>query len=283
MTASTSGTLYIVATPIGNRDDITARALDTLKSVDVILAEDTRHAKPFLTLYNITTRVTSLHDFNETKKTTSILKALKQGMSYALISDAGTPLISDPGFTLVQQARKQAVPVVPIPGPCAFVTALSAAGISCEQFTFLGFLPAKAPARRQKLEQLTGLTQTLIFYESKHRILSTLDDLGDIFGRACQLTLAKELTKTHENIVTDSIQGISAWLIEDLARQKGEFVLILSPRQQSNHEIDDESKRVLSILLAELPLKQAVTLAANITKHHKNMLYALALDMKKNA
>lgn len=273
------GTLYIVATPIGNREDITLRALNVLKSVDFILAEDTRHSIPLLTSLGIKNALESLHAHNENDKSKHIITQLLAGKSVALISDAGTPLISDPGYVLVKLAREQDIPVVPIPGACALITALSAAGVPCDSFLFSGFLPARQSARQAKLESLRTTLSTLIFYESTHRILECLDDLAQVYGQDLEIVLAKELTKTFERFVTGTLVEVKNWLLAEPAHSKGEFVLIIPPRpelpQQKAHE------ELLGILLEELPLKQAVAIACKLSKANKNELYDLALKIKK--
>lgn len=276
--ARNAGTLYIVATPIGNREDISLRALNILQSVDMILAEDTRHSLPLLTLLGIKKPLMSLHAHNEEEKSPQIIAALLQGQSYALISDAGTPLISDPGFSLVHLARAQEINVVPIPGACAFVAALSAAGIACDSFTFIGFLPAKQSARRHKLESLQPIEHTLIFYESTHRIIESIDDIAHVFGEQCNIVLAKELTKTFERFVNGSCADVKSWLLSDNSHTKGEFVLMIAPRLRREEIVDHE--RVLSTLLKTLPLKQAVTITCELTKASKNQLYQLALTLR---
>lgn len=276
--ATRTGTLYIVATPIGNRDDITLRALETLKSVDLILAEDTRHSVQLLTALGIKNHLSSLHAHNEGEKSKQIITQLLDGQSIALISDAGTPLISDPGYPLVKLAREQAIPVVPIPGCCALITALSAAGVPCDSFLFLGFLPAKQQARTSRLNSLSKEPFTLIFYESTHRIVECLDDIKASYGKDCELVLAKELTKTFERFITGTVDTVKSWLLSEQAHSKGEFVIIIPPRQlNSNHSQHEE---LLCLLLEELPLKQAVALACKISKAPKNELYELALKLK---
>jgi 16S rRNA (cytidine1402-2'-O)-methyltransferase len=278
--ASGVGTLYIVATPIGHRQDISLRALEVLKSVDLILAEDTRHSENLLQMLAIKKPLSSMHAHNEASKCESILQMLIQGKDCALISDAGTPLISDPGFPLVAQARQAQIPVVPIPGACALITALSAAGVPCDRFTFVGFLPAKQAARRQALQELRAIEHSLIFYESTHRITESIDDIAFVFGPDSPLTLAKELTKSFERFVSGSCTEVKQWLNEDPAHRKGEFVLIIPARQEvKNH---DASDTLLSILLEELPLKQAVKIAAKLTDFNKNELYQRALVLKKD-
>lgn len=273
---TSTGILYIVATPIGNRADMTLRAMHTLKEVDCILAEDTRHSKPLLLTLGIHTPLVSLHAHNEADKTDEIVLALQQGRSYALISDAGTPLICDPGFPLVKKARALGIPVTPIPGACALIAALSASGVPCDSFTFAGFLPAKQPARQVKLKALSTLEHTLIFYESSHRIAECLKDIETVFGAECELVLAKELTKTFEHFVPGRCHEILQWLEADKAHVKGEFVLMIPPRilvaETSHHSL-------LTLLLAELPLKQAVKIACAITNENKNDLYKMALEI----
>lgn len=274
------GTLYIVATPIGNRDDITLRALNILKSVDLILAEDTRHSIQLLTSLGIKNNLSSLHAHNEGDKSKHILEQLLTGKSIALISDAGTPLISDPGFPLVKLAREHEIPVVPIPGPCALITALCAAGVPCDSFLFLGFLPAKQNARKNKLDSLRTEPHTLIFYESTHRIIECLNDLGDTYGEDCEIVLAKELTKTFERFISGTVPEVKNWLLAEPAHTKGEFVLIIPPRpvlvdKHSNEEL-------LTVLLNNLPLKQAVSIACKLTKANKNEIYETALRIKES-
>lgn len=279
ISATTMGILYIVATPIGNRDDITVRALNILQSVDTILAEDTRHSMQLLTLLGIKKPLVSLHAHNEANKSEVIIEALKQGKSFALISDAGTPLISDPGYPLVKLAQSNGITVVPIPGACAVIAALSAAGVPCDIFSFFGFLPAKQTARCSKLESLRAMDHTLVFYESTHRILECIDDIATVFGETCELVLAKELTKTFERFISGNCLTVKAWLLADKGHCKGEFVLIIPPRAQQENS-NNQTTNLLTVLLAELPLKQAVKIAAQLTKENKNDLYKLALDLQ---
>lgn len=277
--ATGMGTLYIVATPIGNRDDITIRALNILKEADLILAEDTRHSNQLLTSLGIKNSLSSLHAHNESDKSQQIIDQLLAGKSIALISDAGTPLISDPGFPLVKLAREHEIPVTPIPGPCALITALCAAGVPCDSFLFSGFLPAKQTARKSKLASLREEPCTLIFYESTHRIIECLDDLSDVYGEDCELVLAKELTKTFERFISGTVLEVKSWLLGDPGHTKGEFVLIVPPRPALDHQY--EHTELLSVLLQELPLKQAVAIACKLTKINKNELYEAALKLKK--
>ncbi|KTC91483.1 16S rRNA (cytidine(1402)-2'-O)-methyltransferase [Fluoribacter dumoffii] len=275
------GTLYIVATPIGNREDITFRALEVLKSVDLILAEDTRHSLQLLSALGIKNRLESLHAHNENDKSNQIIDYLLAGQSIALISDAGTPLISDPGFLLVKLARQQHIPVTPIPGACALITALCAAGIPCDSFLFLGFLPAKHQARISKLKSLITEPHTLIFYESTHRILECIDDMSEIFGQSCEIVLAKELTKTFERFINGTLKEVKDWLLREPAHVKGEFVLLVPPRPAVIEPGADE--KLLEILLKELPLKQAVTIACKLSNRSKNELYEKALAIKNQS
>jgi len=273
------GTLYVIATPIGNRDDITIRALNLMKSVDFILAEDTRHSKQLLTALGIKNNLKSFHAHNEGDKSKDIIEQLLAGKSAALISDAGTPLISDPGYPLVKLARQQSIPVVPIPGPCAVVAALSAAGVPCDSFIFLGFLPAKQSARQSKLESLKHQEHTLVFYESTHRIVECIEDLITVYGSDCEITLAKELTKTFERFETGTTLEIKNWLLADPGHVKGEFVLIIPPRRIHHDTLANE--KLLSVLLKEMPLKQAVAIACKFVDTNKNELYETALKLKE--
>ncbi len=277
--ATEIGALYIVATPIGNREDITFRALQVLKSVDFILAEDTRHSVQLLHALGIKGNLISLHAHNENDKSKSIIDKILTGKTAALISDAGTPLISDPGYLLVKLARAQQIPVIPIPGACALITALSAAGVPCDSFLFLGFLPAKANARQAKLKALRSEPYTLIFYESTHRILECLDDISTIYDSTCEIVLAKELTKTFERFISGTVMEVKNWLMAEPSHSKGEFVLIIPPRPEESLPQDHE--KMLTILLQELPLKQAVAIASKLSQANKNELYDLALQLKK--
>lgn len=275
--ATVPGTLYIVATPIGNLQDISLRAVETLKQVDGILAEDTRHSGQLCHALGIEKPLISLHEHNESSKAEQVLAWLQSGKSYALISDAGTPLISDPGFVLVRLLREQLIPVVPIPGCCALITALSASGIPCDTFSFLGFLPAKSKARKDRLEEMKMRSETLVVYESTHRIIDSLHDIAEVYGSDYRLVLAKELTKTYEHFEQGGAEQIIAWLQSESGRSKGEFVLLFPPLWQ---EKTTDDTQLLKILLEELPLKQAVKLASRISKTSKNELYQLALRLQ---
>lgn len=275
--ATTTGVLYIVATPIGHREDITLRALSVLKAVDIILAEDTRHSLPLLRNYGIQRPLHSFHAHNEEQKTMSIIETLSAGKSYALISDAGTPLICDPGYRLVKAAHEHQIPVVPIPGPCAFTTALSAAGIPCDSVLFLGFLPAKAAARQQTLQDIKGSPHTVIFYESPHRLMTSLTAMAELFEPTYVFVLVKELTKTFERFIHGTLQEIQSWLNADPSHCQGEFIFLLPPQLPEN--IPTQEEETLRILLQELPTKQAVKLTSILTKKNKNELYQLALNL----
>lgn len=276
------GTLYVVATPIGNLGDITLRALETLKMVDAIAAEDTRHTAGLLSHFGIVNKLISVHEHNERQSAEKLLTNLQIGESIALVTDAGTPGISDPGAIVVKIVREAGIKVVPIPGVSAVVAALSASGITQNGFYFHGFLPASGAARRKVLESLKSQTVTLVLYEAPHRIVECVEDLAKVLGGERQLTFARELTKTFETIYTCPASLASAWLQADANQQRGEFVLLIeaAPVVEAQ-EISEEAQRVLKCLLAELPLKQAVALATEITNLKKNDLYELALSLKK--
>ncbi|HVV69683.1 MAG TPA: 16S rRNA (cytidine(1402)-2'-O)-methyltransferase [Gammaproteobacteria bacterium] len=272
------GTLYIVATPIGNLRDITQRALEVLNAVDLIAAEDTRHSQALLQHYHINTPLISLHEFNESKRIGLLLSRLEQGNNIALISDAGTPLISDPGYLLVQAVRAAAMTVTPIPGCCAAIAALSAAGLPTESFIFAGFLSSKAGERKQRLESLRTQPATLIFYEAPHRILKLLQDIMGIFEEKRRIVLVKELTKTFETFFAGTAAEVYNWLKADPYHQKGEFVVLVEGASlEKNSEIPQEAQRILALLCDELPLKQAALLTAKITGVKKNVLYNFAV------
>jgi len=273
--------LYIVATPIGNRDDFSRRAIDILKSVDVIAAEDTRHSKRLLDYYQINTPLMSLHQHNESQRISSVVSRLEKGQKIALISDAGTPLISDPGYRLVAELQKRHFRIVPIPGACAAITALCASGLPTDRFVFEGFLPVKKGTRQNYLRTLLNEPRTLIFYESKHRILDSLTDICHVFGPERRAVLARELTKSFETIRQDSLAALLAWVRSDPNQLRGEFVIVLAGVKVDGQQVDQtEAKRILSILLKELPLKQAVAIATDLTNGQRKSLYQLALLLK---
>lgn len=274
-----TGILYIVATPIGNLQDITQRALDTFAQVDLIAAEDTRHSGLLLSHYGIKKPFFALHDHNEQEKAHILVEKLKQGSNIALISDAGTPLISDPGFHLVRQCREARIRVVPLPGACAAITALCASGIASDRFCFEGFLPAKSKARRDKLENIAEEDRTLIFYESTHRILDTLEDMQLVLGEERYIVLSREITKTWETITGNRIKNLREWLLEDLNRTKGEMVLIVEgkPKSDNNDEISPQAVKALELIAEELPLKKAAAIVAELYGYKKNALYQFGL------
>ena len=275
-----TGTLFIVATPIGNLDDITFRAFEVLKNVDFVLAEDTRHSKKLLSHLDISKRIRAFHEHNEREKTKAIISEIYSGKSIALISDAGTPLISDPGYFLVAQAKKEGLKVVPIPGPTALITALSASGLASDSFTFLGFLPSKQTARVKLLRGLVGRTETIIFYESPKRVLATLTDMQTIFGDSREVCLAKELTKAFETIHTGSIPNLIEYLTIDQNHQKGEFVILISATNKIDlAEAEIQLDSLLPILCAEMGTSKAAKIAAKITGIDKKKCYKRAIDL----
>lgn len=276
------GILYVVATPIGNLGDITLRAIETLKTVDAIAAEDTRHTSGLLSHFGITKKLIAVHQHNEQQSAEKLVLALKNGDNIALVTDAGTPAVSDPGAIVVKAVREAGVKVVPIPGVSAVVAALSASGVTQNGFYFHGFLPASGAARRKILEQLKAQSVTLVFYEAPHRIVECVEDIAKVLGDARQITFCRELTKTFETIYTCPATLASAWLQADVNQQRGEFVLLVeaAPVVEAE-EISAEAQRVLKCLLADLPLKQAVALATEITNLKKNDLYELALKLKQ--
>ena len=273
--------LYVVATPIGNLSDISLRALDVLAKADVIAAEHVQNSKHLLAAHAITAKLIALHQHIEAAVAGKIVTLLECGKSVALITDAGTPGISDPGAIVVQRVRESGYRVVPVPGANAAICALSAAGIMNPHFLFYGFLPTKSGLRKRELMALKSHPYTLIFYEAPHRILECITDMIDIFGAQREITLARELTKLFETIHSGTLVGVLSWLQADTNQQKGEFVLLLSGAEiVDKSEISDEARHTLTCLLAELPLKQAVKLATAITGANKNTLYQLALDLK---
>ena len=275
-TMAENGTLYIVATPIGNLADITERALEILNNVDLIAAEDTRHSGKLLSHFGIKTRMFALHDHNEKQKSLQLVEQVQAGQSIALISDAGTPLISDPGYNLVNVAREHGVSVVPIPAPSAVITALSAAGLPTDKFLFAGFLPVKQQAKINELEKYQHAEFTTVFYESPRRIIDTLNQVTETLGAERQVVLAKELTKHFESFVKGSAEQVIAWLDEDSDRQQGEMVLILSPNKIDS-AISPEAEKLMRLLMAELPIKKSAAVTAQMFDLKKNDLYKLAL------
>ena len=281
MTASQPGQLYIVATPIGNLSDLSPRAVETLQQVDVIAAEDTRHSKHLLQHYAVATKTISLHEHNEQQRSELLLQQLLTGESIALISDAGTPLISDPGYRLVSLVKQHGIKVVPIPGSCALIAAMSASGLASDRFAFEGFLPSKATARRQLLETLKHDERTLIFYESPRRLADSLADCEAIFGADRAACLARELTKLHETIETRTLASLREWVREDENQQRGECVLLIEGASNKVSKDELEMSRLLELLLPELPVKKAAAIASAITGGSKNEAYQLALKLQQ--
>ncbi len=282
-TSNPAGSLFIVATPIGNLDDISQRALQVLRSVQWVAAEDTRHSGKLLSHYHISARFISLHDHNEKQRAASLLQKLHAGDDVALISDAGTPLISDPGYSLVRLCRDAGVKVVPIPGPCALIAALCGAGLPTDKFHFIGFLAAKSQQRQNQLSAIPAGVGTLICYETARRIKDTLADLVLVFGADRELVLAKELTKTFEHFVHGTAAEITAWLEADPLRCQGEMVLMIAPKMAVEEQISAAAQQTLKLLMAELPLKKAAALTAEIHAEKKNALYKLALGWAEDA
>jgi 16S rRNA (cytidine1402-2'-O)-methyltransferase len=277
------GTLYVVATPIGNLEDISYRAVTILKAVDLIAAEDTRHSAKLLNHYTIGTPKLSLHEYNEIERTEQLIARLQAGQSIALISDAGTPLISDPGYRLVSATHAAGIRVAPIPGACAATAALSVAGLPTDRFSFEGFLPPKSAARKHRLETLVQEPRTLVFYESAHRIISSLSDMRDYFGGSRRGAIARELTKVFETIRIDNLGALFDWTVTNKNSRRGEFVVLVEGASCANERGGERDiKNVLSTLLTELPLKTSISLAAAITHQPKNRLYDLALTLKKS-
>jgi 16S rRNA (cytidine1402-2'-O)-methyltransferase len=278
------GILYVVATPIGNLGDITLRALETLKTVDAIAAEDTRHTSGLLSHFGISKKLIAVHEHNEHQSAKKLLLQLQAGENIALVTDAGTPGISDPGAVVVNVVQKAGIKVMPIPGVSAVIAALSASGITQNGFMFHGFLPASGAARRKVLEALKLQIVTLVFYEAPHRIIESIIDMANVLGAERRITFAREITKTFETIYSCNLADAKSWLEGDINQQRGEFVLLVEAALEKPAEaFSDEAVRVLNLLLAELPLKQAVKLTADITHEKKNDLYEFALSLKKTA
>lgn len=278
------GHLYVVATPIGNLDDLAPRALQVLREVHAICAEDTRNSGALLAHFGIHQTLIAVHDHNETAVCAQLLTRLRSGESLALISDAGTPLISDPGFALVRATREAQLPVIAIPGPCAAIAALSIAGLPSDRFVFEGFLPAKSAARRQRLQQLGSETRTLILYESSHRIGDCLDDIVAVLGPQRPVCLARELSKLYEQSHRTGAAELRAWLAADANRSRGEFVLVIAGAEAIEDTQQAEGERVLRLLLADgLSASTAARLAAQISGARKKVMYELALQLSPDA
>ncbi|MGN6120470.1 MAG: 16S rRNA (cytidine(1402)-2'-O)-methyltransferase [Rhodanobacter sp.] len=267
------GCLWVVATPIGHRDDLSARAIETLRAVAVIAAEDTRHSRPLLLHHGVATPLVALHDYNEREVVDALVARLQGGESVALISDAGTPLISDPGFRLVRAARAAGIRCAPIPGACAAIAALSVAGLPSDRFVFEGFLPAKAAARRSRLRELAGEPRTIIFYESSHRVAESLADMRDVFGAEREAVLARELTKMFETVLGEPLAALAARVAADPDQQRGEHVILVAGRGEEADARLAEGQRVFAILRDELPPAKAAKLAAAISGAPRKALY----------
>ncbi len=281
MSQSHEGILYVVATPIGNLADITLRALETLKCVDVIAAEDTRHTSGLLGHFGISKKLIAVHQHNEQQSAEALLLRLQSGENIALVTDAGTPAVSDPGAIVVNVLQKAGIKIVPIPGASAAIAALSASGITNNGFHFIGFLPGTGSQRRKVLESLKNQMSTLVFYEAPHRIIECVEDLGFVLGQDRRITIAREITKTFETFHRCLLSDVKQWLTDDPNQQRGEFVLLVEASDEmDNRAADIEAERILRLLLADLPLKQAVSLAVEITGAKKNWLYELALEIK---
>ena len=277
---STTGLLYVVATPIGNLDDMSVRALKVLREVALIAAEDTRHSLRLMQHFGIATPLAACHEHNEREEGSRFIARLQAGDDVALISDAGTPLISDPGYHLVRQARAAGIQVVPVPGACALIAALSAAGLPSDRFIFEGFLPAKTVGRKARLQLLKEEPRTVIFYEAPHRILECLQDMEEVFGADRPAVLGRELTKTFETLKGLPLSELRAFVEADSNQQRGECVVLVAGWTEPEGEdvIGAEARRILDLLLEEMPLKRAAALAAQITGVRKNLLYQVALD-----
>ena len=277
------GKLYVVATPIGNLADFSYRAIEILKMVDLIAAEDTRHVKMLLQHYAINNKLISVHQHNEEQVAPGLIEKIKQGQNIALVSDAGTPLLSDPGMPLVRMAKQQGVEVSPIPGACALIAALSVSGLPVTRFTFEGFLPRTSSARKAFFGTKKNETATWVFYESSHRIVASLEDLAAIFSADRCVVVARELTKIYETVVNDSLANVLQQVKSDTNMQRGEFVVLVEGAviEKNKAELTDEQLRVLMVLLKECSIKSSVAMAVEITGARKKLLYQAALDLEK--
>jgi len=274
-----SGSLFVVATPIGNLGDMVPRALEILQSADLVCAEDTRHSGRLLQHFGIRTPLVAHHEHSSATEQERILQTLREGGTVALISDAGTPLISDPGFDLIRTARREGITVIPVPGACAAIAALSVAGMATDRFIFEGFLPAKSAARRSRLEAVATERASLVFYESPHRILDSLQDMAAVLGGTREAFFAREMTKAYETYLFDTLDGLCDRVASDSDQQRGEIVVVVSGAGGAADEaVEREGERVLHLLLGDLPVKRAAALAARITGDSKNRLYQLALQ-----
>ena len=273
-----SGTLFVVATPIGNLEDLSPRARQTLADVDLIAAEDTRHTGRLLSHFGVETRLLALHDHNEADRAEMVIRELAAGRSVALVSDAGTPLISDPGYRLVKAAHDAGINVSPIPGPSAMIAALSVAGLATDRFCFEGFLPAKKKGRRDTLADLANETRTMVFYESVHRMESSVADMVEVFGRARSVFLGREMSKLHEQCISTTLGELARQVEENEITQKGELVIVVAGSDQvTSSAIDSDS--LLHDLAALLPKKEAARIVAKATGEKRNVLYKRLLDL----
>ena len=276
---NSSGTLYIVATPIGNLGDMSQRAIETLKSVDLIAAEDTRHSRTLLQQFAISTSLTALHEHNERNACEALLEKIQAGESIAVISDAGTPLISDPGYFIVRRAHQLNIKVVPIPGASTLTAALSSAGLATNSFHFEGFLSSKSSQRVARIKELVDSTDTLVFFEAPHRIVDTLSDMKEYFGAQREAVFMRELTKMFETIKAGTLENLHEFVSSDANQRKGEIAIVVEGEKAktTENEINSEAERILKLLLKELPTKKAAAIAAEITGLRKNQLYQHAL------
>ena len=275
------GILYVVATPIGNLGDLSPRALEILGQVDLIAAEDTRHTARLLSHFGLSKQSLSLHEHNEEQATPGLIKRLQHGQQIALVSDAGTPLLSDPGYRLIKGARQAGIVIRPVPGANAAMAALCVSGLPTDRFVFEGFLPAKSVARQSHLQTLERETRTVIFYESTHRIVACIHDLCHVFGGTRHAVIARELTKTFEQVVDGPLEQLVQWLQQDPNHQRGEFVILVAGAAPPPAKaLDPRTQQWLTLLLAELPLKKAVALVAQMSDTPRNVLYAHAIDLK---
>jgi len=274
--------LYVVATPLGNLADISRRAIDVLGAASLVAAEDTRRSSKLLQHYQIHAELVSCHEFTSETRIQYLLSRLQSGESIALISDAGTPLISDPGYILVAECHRLGVPVHPVPGACAAIAALSVAGLPSHSFRFEGFLPAKASNRKKTLQSFVSETATLIFYEAPHRVMACVEDIVEVFGSERQVAVCRELTKRWETIKCAAAGEIVAWMKADSNQQRGEFVLLIEGAAvtKQDSDISDETRHMLAVLMQNMPVSQAAAVAAKISGVKKNHLYKLALDMQ---
>ena len=280
MNSNQSGTLYVVATPIGNLGDMVPRAVEILQTVKAIACEDTRHSKKLLDHFRIDTPLMAYHDHSDKKSSHKILTQLSAGNDIALISDAGTPLISDPGYRLVLAARQQGINVIPVPGACAAIAALSVAGLPTDRFRFVGFLPAKSTQRKKVLQELAAVPETMVFYEAPHRILDTLKDSVEVFGAEHSGFIARELSKTFETYLHGTLAELVSIVEADSNQQRGEIVLELAGREETESTVTVDGERVLRLLLAELPTAKAAALTDKITGGDKKQFYQMALALK---